>query len=316
MNTSTPTFVNATAFTRAWPARNALLAGILFFLGALLHAQGAAISGGQKHSLLIDELGNLWAWGENERGQVGTGDEIDRTVPVNLRKGEGWISIAAGLQHSLAVRDDGTLWAWGRNSEGQLGNGSTADVLEPVQIGADTDWASVAAGDHHSLARKADGSLYAWGKNTSGQVGNDSFVSKVKDPVLINAENFISIAAGSEHSLAVQSNGSLFAWGSNTFGMLGLGTDLSPKRVPELVNTDTDWVTVAAAGNSSLATREDSTLWGWGSNSAGQLGLIATTANQFLPVQVGTNSADTTAGWVAITVGGAHALGIVDDGAT
>ena len=183
-----------------------------------------------------------------------------------------------------------------------------------MQIGADTDWASVAAGDHHSLARKADGSLYAWGKNTSGQVGNDSFVSKVKDPVLINAENFISIAAGSEHSLAVQSNGSLFAWGSNTFGMLGLGTDLSPKRVPELVNTDTDWVTVAAAGNSSLATREDSTLWGWGSNSAGQLGLIATTANQFLPVQVGTNSADTTAGWVAITVGGAHALGIVDDG--
>lgn len=313
MNTSTPTFVNATAFTRAWHARNALLAGILFFLGALLHAQGAAISGGQKHSLLIDELGNLWAWGENERGQVGTGDDIDRTVPVNLRKGEGWISIAAGLQHSLAVRDDGTLWAWGRNSEGQLGNGSTAEVLEPVQIGADTDWASVAAGDHHSLARKADGSLYAWGKNTSGQVGNGKF-TPVKDPVLINAENFISIAAGSEHSLAVRNNGTLFAWGSNTFGMLGLGTDLSPKRVPELVGTDSDWKTVAAAANSSFAIKEDSTLWGWGSNSAGQLGLVATTADQFLPVQVGANSADTTTGWVAITAGGAHTIGIVDDG--
>ncbi|KUK47510.1 MAG: Uncharacterized protein XD74_1891 [Actinobacteria bacterium 66_15] len=111
--------------------------------------------------------------------------------------------------------------------------------------------------------------------------------------------------------LQIRSDGTLWAWGANARGQLGLG-DTTMRTVPVLVGADTDWVSVAAGGYSdsghSLAIKDDGTLWAWGYNSAGQLGL-GDTVNRVVPTQVGTDT-----DWASVTAGNSHTLAIKDDG--
>ena len=67
------------------------------------------------HSLGIRTDGSLWAWGDNWRGQLGDGSQIDRHTPTHIQLGTTWSSVAATQQRSVGVREDGTLWGWGRN---------------------------------------------------------------------------------------------------------------------------------------------------------------------------------------------------------
>lgn len=81
--------------------------------------------------------------------------------------------------------------------------------------------------------------------------------------------------------------GKLFMWGSNNFGQLGLGNSGSGtnRSSPVQVGSLTDWAYVTTT-NSTLCTKTNSTLWSWGFNTYGTLGL-GNTANSSSPVQVG-----------------------------
>jgi len=80
-----------------------------------------AIAAGERHSLALTDSGDLYAWGENGDGQLGTGNTTDSNVPVLILSGVS--SIGAGYRHSLAVKTDATAWAWGKNAGGQLDTG-------------------------------------------------------------------------------------------------------------------------------------------------------------------------------------------------
>jgi alpha-tubulin suppressor-like RCC1 family protein len=80
-------------------------------------------TGGFGHSLAIDILGNLWAWGENGVGQLGDGTNIPRNSPVPIKSGTKFKIVSAGWNHSSAVDLLGNIWTWGESSDGQLGNG-------------------------------------------------------------------------------------------------------------------------------------------------------------------------------------------------
>ena len=118
--------------------------------------------------------GTLWAWGYNNDGELGLGNNTNTNVPTQVGEGTSWASVATGALHTLAVKTDGTLWAWGYNYSGQLGlgnNGRGTDKNVPTQVGEGTDWASVAAGASHTLAVNTDGTLWAWGYNNEGELG-------------------------------------------------------------------------------------------------------------------------------------------------
>lgn len=153
--------------------------------------QFVAIAAGYNHSLAIRNNGTLWAWGDNQYGQLGgtSGlgtqcpfggtttfdcevDLIQVVIDASLGLDNDWVAISAGLGHSLAIKSDGSLWAWGYNEYGQVGNGNTSQQSTPVRIGTDRDWVSVSAGKYHSFAIKADGTLWGWGRNAEGQLGN------------------------------------------------------------------------------------------------------------------------------------------------
>ncbi|MCK6695286.1 MAG: chromosome condensation regulator RCC1, partial [Thermoanaerobaculia bacterium] len=68
------------------------------------------------------------------------------------------------------------------------------------------------------------------------------------------------------------------------------------------------WQQVAAGGEHTLAIKNNGTLWAWGSNSLGKLG-IGMQRDQYTPVQVGSDS-----NWAQVTAGGGHSLAIKSDG--
>jgi len=83
-----------------------------------------AIAGGGFHSLALRSDGTVWAWGENDTGELGDGSATNRATPVQVSGLTGVAAIAAGTHHSLALKSDGTVRAWGYNFYGQLGDGS------------------------------------------------------------------------------------------------------------------------------------------------------------------------------------------------
>ncbi|MDR2018959.1 MAG: hypothetical protein LBQ00_08895 [Syntrophobacterales bacterium] len=198
-----------------------------------------AIAAGTVYSLALKRDGTVWAWGNNDNGQLGDGTYTSRNTPVKvLGNLTGVAAIAAGGYHSLALKkEDGTVWAWGWNGNGQLGDGTNDNSPAPAQVkGEDgvgnlTDVKAIAAGGHHCFAVKNDGTVLAWGGNFFGQVGDgtDGSTASTKNvPVKVvdedgvgNLTDVAALAGGFYHSLAVKNDGSVWAWGSGYAGELG-----------------------------------------------------------------------------------------------
>ncbi|MBU0482669.1 MAG: hypothetical protein KKG47_16370 [Proteobacteria bacterium] len=247
------------------------------------------ISAGGQHSIALKSDGSLWAWGYNYWGQLGdgtNGNYTDKLTPTPIGSDTDWVRISAGVGYTLALKSNGTLWAWGLNSYGQLGDGTNVNKNIPVRIGTDTDWARIAPGHFHTLALKSDGSLWAWGNNAAGQLGDGTNVDK-NTPVRIGTDtNWTRITAGGNHySIALKNDGSLWAWGHNLYGQLGDGTNIW-RNTPFHIGIDTDWSRIEASGAwSTLALKNDGSLWAWGDNRYGTLG-DGTTIDKYMPQEI------------------------------
>jgi alpha-tubulin suppressor-like RCC1 family protein len=235
------------------------------------------ISAGYFHSLAVVNSA-AFAWGSNDTGQLGDGTSgalNQRTPPVAVTGlPSGVTGVAAGKQyHSLAIVNAG-LYAWGANGYGQLGDGTIIQRDTPVAItGFGSGASAVAVGSAHSLAVK-NGLLYAWGTNGQGQLG-DGTRDQRTTPVLVTdlSSGVTAIAAGWDHNLAIV-NGAVYAWGFNRNFALGLGSFGNRDRPVQVDPANlTNIVAVAAGLDASYALSSDGSLWVWGSNRNGQLGL-------------------------------------------
>jgi len=250
--------------------------------------------------------GTLNTWGSNFFGQLGIGSASYRPVVAQVGSATGWASIANGQDHALAVRTDGTLWAWGLNGRGQLGDGTVTDRTVPTQIGTDTDWASVAAGESHTLAVKTNGTLWTWGGNFDGQLGDGTTTSRASPAQVGTSTNWLTVAAGGSSSFGLMTDGTLWAWGDNTSGKLGIDSIFALMRtVPTRVGTDADWASVSGGWFHTMAVKTNGTLWGWGSNSNGQLGTTPGPS----PSQIG-NETD----WASVAAGSRFTVAIKASG--
>src|SRR3989344_3656298 len=264
----------------------------------------------------------LWTWGRNNYGQLGLGDVIHRSSPVQVGALATWSEIAGGSSHSVATKTDGTLWIWGQNHYGQLGLGNQGETYNtsrssPVQVGALATWSQIAGGSSHSVATKTDGTLWSWGGNSTGYLGLGDTVYRSLPVQVGTLATWSAISAGSQFSLTLKTDGTLWAWGRNELcGQLGLG-DIARRSSPTQVGTLATWSQLAVGRYHSLALKTDGTLWGWGQNKYGQLGLgdASTGYPSYIkkyrssPVQVGTLST-----WSQIAGGHHHSVAIKTDG--
>jgi alpha-tubulin suppressor-like RCC1 family protein len=247
-----------------------------------------AISAGYGHSLAIQN-GGVLAWGSNNDGQIGDGTTTNHLTPFSVTGlTSGVTAIAAGSAYGLAVKNGG-VWAWGANSLGELGDGNSgqgAISAVPVSVTGLTSGVTViAAGQSHSLAVQ-NGGAWAWGDNYLGDLGDGTMTMRTTPvPVSGLSSGVTALAAGARHSLAVQ-NGGVWAWGGNENGEIGDGTT-TPRYTPVQVDRADlhDIIAIAAGGYSSYALSSDGSLWVWGANSKGELGLGPTFITRYLTPQ-------------------------------
>ena len=264
------------------------------------------ISGGDNFSVWIEPNGTLWAWGDNNSGQLGDGTITPKLVPTQIGSDTNWKSITTGSVHAVAIKHDGTLWTWGDNESGQLGDGTITAKLVPTQIGTDTNWKSINAGYYYTVAIKSDGTLWTWGDNYYGQLG-DGTTNYKSIPTQIGSDtSWSNIAAGSSHTVAIKTNGTLWAWGNNENKELGDGTNIS-KSIPTQIGSDTSWSSITVGYDYTVAIKSNGTLWGWGANWSGQLG-DGTTDSKSVPTQMGNDTH-----WLSITAGDWHTIAIKTD---
>lgn len=259
-------------------------------------------------TLALRSDGTLWAWGLNNNGQLGIGNYTDQSVPVQVGTGNTWVGVSCGDYSTIGLRSDGTLWSWGDNSVGQLGIGNYVNQNTPVQVGTGNTWVSVSSGEAHSLALKSDGTLWSWGDNGSGELGIGNNTSQ-NTPVQVGAGNtWVSISCGGSNTIGLKSDGTLWAWGWNYYGQLGIGNTISQNSPVQTSVQQSDWLMTSCGFGHTAAVRSDGTLWTWGLNIYGQLG-IGNNINQYTPVQVGTGST-----WVSVSCGDAFTIGLKADG--
>jgi alpha-tubulin suppressor-like RCC1 family protein len=211
------------------------------------------------------------------------------------------------------------LWTWGLGSYGQLGDNTIISRSTPVTTFAGgTNWKQVSSGGYHCAAIKTDGTLWTWGRGTSGQLGTNNTTS-ISTPVTTFAggTNWKQVSAGSIHTAAIKTDGTLWTWGAGTEGRLGTN-NTSQRNTPVTTFVGgTNWKQVSTTGTTGIfdggahcaAIKTDGTLWTWGRNYDGQLGINNTT-DKSTPVTTfagGTN-------WKQVSCGFAHIAAIKTDG--
>jgi len=157
-----------------------------------------------------------------------------------------------------------------------------------------------------SAAIKTDGTLWAWGDNTFGQLG-DSTNTMRSSPIQI-AGTWVDIAtgggAGNGFCIGTKSDGSLWSWGYNGFGALGDNATGVHRSSPIQIGSMTDWFMLSASEYHAAAIKTDGTLWVWGYNGSGQLGL-GDNVSRSSPSKVGSLTT-----WKSIACGEFHTVAI------
>jgi alpha-tubulin suppressor-like RCC1 family protein len=251
----------------------------------------AAVSCGYGDSFAVKKDGTLWAWGNNTdfAANLGLGDREERYSPTRVGHARDWTAVHYGYFHGLALKKDGTLWGWGSNFYGALAVGNNTFVWAPAKVAHDRNWAAAAGGGGYSLALKKDGTLWAWGGNTFGELGLGDTAERHSPTKVGSATDWAAVCCLGHHSLALKKDGTLWAWGENCYGQLGVG-DTTDRHSPTQVGTSRDWAAIAPGAADSyhtVAVKRDGTLWAWGFNRFGQLGLDDTT-DRHVPTRVGT----------------------------
>ena len=289
-------------------------------------------SAGSGYSLALGSDGNLYSWGDNSSGQLGTGstDYSPHSTPSKgsmPTDGTKFTQISAGNYHSLAMGTDGNLYSWGSNGTGALGR--ETDQTPENRPGVVTPPTGVrftqfSAGSGYSLALGSDGNLYSWGNNGTGQLGiggadSNQHNTPSKGSMPADGTKFTQISAGYYHSLAMGTNGNLYSWGDNSLDQLGRTlTNALNDGTPRKVNPPTGvprFTQVIAGGDNSLGLGWDGNLYSWGDNSKGQLGRSASSTQDGTPRRVAMPAGITiTQGRIEGGYLGGYALGLGSDG--
>ena len=235
--------------------------------------------------------GTVWAWGDNENGQLGNGTysigEIGRTsVPMAVKGLMRVTTLAAAGETAYALLSDGTVWSWGAGTVGQLGNGKPYTYPNAGLIKGLTEVTAIATTGGTGYALRADGTVWAWGDNSEGQLGNGTVTKASYSPGQVSVlTGIVAIAAGGFSGYALKADGTVWSWGDNRYLQLGVGPTPAKALLPMQVGGLSGATAIAGGWFGAYALRADGTVRSWGTNNFGQLG-TGTTASSGVPVPV------------------------------
>ncbi|BDR54015.1 hypothetical protein KIMH_01260 [Bombiscardovia apis] len=267
------------------------------------------ISAGSLHSLALGDDHNIYAWGSNYSGQLGTaanaGTQTPNPIPVKVTGGslpaDAITSISADNNYSMALDNQGHVHTWGDNKYGPLGNATNSGTNNPnptpTQITsgslASATITSISAGDEHALALDNQGRVHAWGSNTRGELGNTTnnglhVPNPTPTPVTtgsLASATITSISAGGYFSTALDNQGHIHAWGYNAMGVLGNGStdSTSANPTPSTITASSlngSFITkISTSTYHVVALDNQGRVYAWGSNNNNQIGINNSNGN-------------------------------------
>ena len=284
-------------------------------------------SAGNNFSYAIKTDDSLWRWGGNQNGQLGTGDTLSLSSPVQMGT-DSWIAVAAGWKHTVAIAANGTLYAVGDGSVGKLGDGTAVSKSNFVKVDSTSSFTFISSQNTNFGITTAN-TLFAWGNNTTtGASLIFGRTTAISSPVQVtsNTESWVFAHAGKGNaSFAIPEKNSANA---NTFGAISGGintsaqlgdlnaTAISNGNPRSLRYTDYNandprtksWAQVAYGANGhAIGITTDGSLYTWGKNQFGQLG-DGTTIDSFHTKKIGNSS------WTSVGAGERHAAAVTVDG--
>ena len=250
--------------------------------------------------------GSLWVWGNNNRGALGMNAPGDSYKSSPTQIPGTWATVSCGAvanaTQMLAVNTDGELWTWGQNQYGKLGLNQAGDywnlpqtlkMSSPMQIGSDTTWSqeegSVGVAEPQAFAIKTDGTLWGWGGGEYGALGmnNHGYNAMRSSPVQLPGTGWARVMCqkgnGQNCNYAIKTNGQFYSWGENGNGQLG-HNDRNARSAPTQIPGS--WKAAGTNGmgeDAMMCVKEDGTLWSWGGNVTGQLGINVSTSPGYGP---------------------------------
>jgi alpha-tubulin suppressor-like RCC1 family protein len=263
----------------------------------------ASVAPGYAGGFAIKTDGTLWGWGSNEKGLLGIGNTVAKSSPVQVGSDTNWSAAFVGNNDTysktqILVKTNGTAYLTGHTYYYIDVNGGTYRS-SPVQIGSLNNVAGALYANTYQTAGKSY--EYVFGamltKTNSGAniaaipTGNQNYAcyNYVAAPIPIlfdTTTKWKTISVSLYNGSSVKSDGTLWTWGYGGYGQNGLNNQLD-QNSPVQVGALTNWKNVISQiQNCTIAVRTDGTLWAWGRNAYGQLGLGNVVARSS-PTQVG-----------------------------
>ena len=227
-------------------------------------------------------------WGSNSYCQIGADNDPEDDVIlvpklVNFFNGHSAcvLGIACGWNHTVFWMSNGLVYSTGLNDNGQLGY-SNKDSCHPAWIKAleTQNIVHASCGELHTVLVNAKGLLFSFGNNEKGQLGMSvkdfakSYIPRHVKGIPMHVM-MVKVACGRNHTIALSSAGDVYCWGANEYGQCGIAVKSDKPITPQRLEFFFGFpiYKIAAGGNHSVALTISGTLFAWGKNGYGQLGL-------------------------------------------
>jgi alpha-tubulin suppressor-like RCC1 family protein len=177
-----------------------------------------------------------------------------------------WWSLDAGVSLSGGAQCSfGDPYTLGSVDLAKVTLAHAADAHAAVQV---------SAGANHACAVVKGGTVECWGSNASGELGDGTTEDSARPVAVLGITNATAVAAAPGHTCAVLADGTARCWGGNGAGELGNGTsDYDPHPVPTLVVGLSSIQAIATSGDHACALLSSGSLYCWGDNGLGELGI-------------------------------------------
>ena len=305
---------DGTTTDRLTPVAVSLPAGVLF----------DSVSAGQDHACGLSTTGDVYCWGTNTFGQLGTGNTSPRTTPGLISApGLTFTSVSAAAQFSCALTTVQTVRCWGFNDDGQLGTApGAAGTPNPTPLEVTGGpFRAVSATQGHACGiltsgTGQDGTVACWGLNDAAQLGRGGGTSPPFDSnpqQIAGSTRYSAVSGGFRFTCGIRNDGSgvTDCWGLNDFGQLGTTTlDPNAQSTPVPVAPPNAFVQVSTGRQLACGVSAIGGGACWGDNTFGQLGIGSSTA---VPTPPGPRTVSGSLTFGAIDAGYFHACGVTDD---
>ncbi|MCZ4497445.1 MAG: hypothetical protein JWM25_2030, partial [Thermoleophilia bacterium] len=292
-----------------------------------------AIAAGMDHGIALRADGTVWAWGQNNEGQLGDGSITPRSRAVQSTYTGGapltdMLQVAGGDDQSYVLRADGTIWAFGNNGAGQLGDNSGLRQTRAVQSRyADnsflTNIIQVAASGANATVLRSDGTVWSWGIGLGGRNGDNTANQRNRAVQSLYSggaplTDIVSVARGDMTGMVIRADGTVWTWGSNPRAQLADNTIVDRTGAIQMTKVGgtaiTDAIQVAGGYLHSMVLCADGTVWAAGFNDEGNLGDGTSGTDRMRLVQMTKSGGTTLDRVVAITGGAYHSAMLRADG--